>query len=91
MRRETCSFAELQSVCLQTLKQCAGFEMVNEVLVQARENAEGAANWTLAAVRPRVDNNSLRAARGVIDFLQKNYQLDAAEAEAKALAARRRR
>ncbi len=89
MNRETCSFAQLQLVCLRTLKQCQGFEMVNEVLVQPRECTEGAANWTLAAVRPRVDNNSLRAARGAIDFLQKTYQLDAAEAKAES--ARRRR
>ena len=89
MNREICSFAELQTVCLRTLKQCRGFEMVKEVLVQPRQCAEDAANWTLAALRPRVDNNSLRAARGAIDFLQKNYQLDAAEA--KAVAARRRR
>jgi hypothetical protein len=89
MNREICSFAELQSVCLRTLKQCRGFEMVKEVLVQPRQCAEDAANWTLAALRPRVDNNSLRAARGAIDFLQKNYQLDAAEA--KAVAARRHR
>jgi hypothetical protein len=91
MDRETRSFAELQAVCLYTLKRCQGFEMVNEVLVQPRENAEGAANWTLAAVRPRVDNNSLRAARGTIDFLQKTYRLDAAEAAAAAQASRRRR
>jgi hypothetical protein len=89
MNREICSFTELQSVCLRTLKQCRGFEMVNEVLVQPRLCAQHAANWTLAAVRPRVDNNSLRAARGAIDFLQKTYQLDAAEARAEA--ARRRR
>jgi hypothetical protein len=89
MNRETRSFAELQAVCLRALRQCQGFEMVNEVLVQPRENSLGAANWTLAAVRPRVDNNALRAARGTIDFLQKTYWLD--EAEAAAQAARRRR
>ncbi|HEY0235058.1 MAG TPA: hypothetical protein VGC86_08405, partial [Afipia sp.] len=59
------------------------------VLDQPRENCEGAANWTVAAVRPRVDNTSLRAASGAIDFLQKTYQLNAEEA--KAQAARRRR
>ena len=91
MNRETRSFAELQAVCLQTLRQCQGFEMVNEVLVQPREKCLGAANWTLAAVRPRVDNNALRAARGTIDFLQKTYWLDDAEAEAAAQALRRRR
>jgi hypothetical protein len=91
MNRETRSFAELQAVCLRTLRQCHGFEMVNEVLVQPREKCVGAANWTLAAVRPRVDNNALRAARGTIDFLQKTYCLDEAEAEAAAQAMRRRR
>ncbi len=89
MPRESCSFAVLQEVCLRRLKQCEGFEMVKEVLVQPRENPVGAPNWTLAAVRPRVDNNSLRGARGAIDFLQRTYQLD--EAEAKLEAARRRR
>lgn len=91
MNRETRSFAELQAVCLHTLKRCEGFEMVNEVLVQPRENAQGAANWTLAAVRPRVNNNALRAARGTIDFLQKTYRLDEVEAVAAAQASRRRR
>jgi hypothetical protein len=91
MNRETRSFAQLQAVCLHTLKRCQGFEMVNEVLVQPRESAEGFANWTLAAVRPRVENNALRAARGTIDFLQRTYRLDEAEAEAAALASRRRR
>jgi hypothetical protein len=42
-------------------------------------------------VRPRVDNNALRAARGTIDFLQKTYWLDDAEAEAAAQTLRRRR
>lgn len=87
MNRAVCSFAELQSVCLETLKQCDGFELVNEVVVQPRETAGEAANWTLAAVRPRVDNNSLRAARETIDRLQKSYALD--EAEAKAATRRR--
>jgi hypothetical protein len=75
--REVRSCAELQAVCLQTLKQCQGFEQVNEVLVQPRENAEGFANWTLAAVRPRVENRFLRAAGGAIAALQQTYQLSA--------------
>ncbi len=91
MSREIRSFMELQEVCLHTLKQCQGFERVNEVLVQPRETSEGAANWILAAVRPRVDNNALRAARGTIDFLQKTYLLNEAEAAAAAQASRRRR
>jgi hypothetical protein len=89
MTREICSCAELQAVCLQTLKGCEGFEQVNEVLVQPRDCAEGVANWTLAAVRPRVDNKSLRGARGAIDFLQRTYQLNAAEAEASSIRRRR--
>jgi hypothetical protein len=79
MDREIRSCAELQEVCLQTLKQCQGFEQVSEVLVQRRTNAEGFANWTLAAVRPRVDNKCLRAARDTIHFLQQTYQLNASE------------
>jgi len=40
---------------------------------------ESQANWTLAAVRPRVDNKALRAARSMIEWLQQTYQLDGAE------------
>jgi hypothetical protein len=76
-------------VCLQSLKKCAGFEQVNEVIVQPRENAAGVANWTLAAVRPRVDNNALRGARGVIEFLQQNYELNPSDIQI--LTSRRRR
>lgn len=79
--KEICSCVELQIVCLQSLKQCAGFEQVSEIVVQPRENAIGVANWTLAAVRPRVDNNALRGARAVIEFLQRNYELDARDLE----------
>jgi hypothetical protein len=75
IRREVRSSAELQEVCLRTLKQCPGFEQVNEILIQPRDNTEGFANWTLAAVRPRVDNHSLRAARETIGFLQQTYRL----------------
>lgn len=82
MAREIRSCAELQSLCLQTLKQCSGFEHVDEILVQPRERLDGRANWTLAAVRPRVDNRALRAARGTIEFLQKTYALPEAEAPA---------
>ncbi|MGH6835871.1 MAG: hypothetical protein ACREC9_10060 [Methylocella sp.] len=74
------SSAELQEVCLRTLKQCPGFEQVKKVLIQPRDNAEGCANWTVAAVRPRVDNRSLRAARETIGFLQQTYRLIAGEA-----------
>jgi hypothetical protein len=75
LQREVRSSAELQDVCLRTLKQCPGFERVDTILIQPRENAEGAANWTVAAVRPRVDNRSLRGAREMISFLQKTYEL----------------
>ncbi|MGH6801256.1 MAG: hypothetical protein ACRECZ_07575, partial [Methylocella sp.] len=69
------SSAELQEVCLRTLKQCRGFERVNRILIEPRDNAEGSANWTLAAVRPPVDNHSLRAARETIGLLQQTYRL----------------
>jgi hypothetical protein len=75
IRREVRSSAELQEVCLRTLKQCPGFEQVDEILIQPRDNAGGSANWILAAVRPRVDNRSLRAARETIGFLQQTYRL----------------
>jgi hypothetical protein len=75
VQREVRSSAELQEVCLRTLKQCRGFERVNRIVIQPRDNAEDSANWTLAAVRPRVDNRSLRAARETIGLLQQTYRL----------------
>jgi len=71
------------------LKQCDGFDRVHEVLVQPRANPDGLANWTLAAVRPRVDNEVLRGARSVIALLQQTYQLSASDPPA--AQARRRR
>jgi hypothetical protein len=83
IRREVRSSVELQDVCLRTLKQCPGFERVNAILIQPRDNSardksEGAANWTVAAVRPRVDNQVLRGARETIGRLQRTYQLNPA-------------
>lgn len=79
MSREICSSTELQGICLRSLKECPGFEHVNEILIQPRESLEGGTNWTLAAVRPRVSNNVLRAARSTIDTLQQTYELVAAD------------
>ena len=79
MTREVCSSTELQSICLNSLRQCAGFENVCEILIQPRASLEGGTNWTLAAVRPRVDNNVLRAARSTIEMLQTSYALTDAE------------
>jgi hypothetical protein len=73
--REVRSSVELQEVCLRALKKCDGFERVNRILIRPRESAEGSANWTLAAIRPPVDNCSLRAARETIGFLQRTYRL----------------
>jgi hypothetical protein len=86
VRREIRTSAELQEVCLRTLKKCPGFERVDAILIQPRDNSaceksEGAANWTVAAVRPRVDNRSLRGARETIGFLQQTYQLHPAEVQ----------
>jgi hypothetical protein len=75
MTREVCSTSELQTICLQSLKRCEGFEHVHEILIQPREAFEGGTNWTLAAVRPRVANNVLRAARSTIEMLQTSYEL----------------
>jgi hypothetical protein len=75
MTREIRSSAELQSIILQSLKVCPGFADIHEVMIQPREHCEGGTNWTLAAVRPRVDGKVLRGARETIDFLQKSYQL----------------
>jgi hypothetical protein len=77
--REVCSISLLQGICLQSLKQCPGFELVHEILIQPRDSLEGGANWTLAAVRPRVGNQALRAARGMIQMLQTNYELTETE------------
>jgi hypothetical protein len=94
VRREIRTSAELQEVCLRTLKKCPGFERVDAILIQPRDNSacerlEGAANWTLAAVKPRVDNQSLRAARETIGYLQKTYQLHPAEVQMRGSGKRR--
>ena len=86
--REVCSISLLQRVCLQSLRQCPGFELVHEISIQPRDSLEGGPNWTLAAVRPRVGNEALRGARGTIQMLQTNYEL--AEADVLARATRRR-
>ena len=75
MAREVCSCPQLQGICLRSLKSCEGFEHVNEIVIQPRESIEGGTNWTLAAVRPRVANNVLRAARSTIEMLQTSYEL----------------
>jgi hypothetical protein len=88
VRREVRSSAELQEVCLRTLKKCPGFERVDAILIQPRDNIdniEGAANWTVAAVRPRVDNQFLRGARETIGLLQQTYQLNPLEAQARGI------
>lgn len=79
MSKEVCSSTELQGICLRSLKTCPGFEHVNEILIQPREPLAGGTNWTVAAVRPRVSNNVLRAARSTIDTLQRSYELVAGE------------
>ena len=83
MRREICSSVELQGICLRSLKTCPGFEHVSEILIQPRETFGEGTNWTLAAVRPRVSNNVLRAARGTIEMLQTSYELVAGELAAR--------
>jgi hypothetical protein len=75
MRRIARSNVELKAICLRSLKTCPGFERVSEILIQPREPCQGGANWTLAAVRPRVDNDALRGARETIAHLQQSYQL----------------
>ena len=79
MTREVCSSSALQAICLQSLKKVEGFENVVEILIQPRESLVGGTNWTLAAVRPRVDNNTLRSARSTIEMLQMSYALTDAE------------
>ncbi len=79
MVRKICNSAKLQGICLDELKMCPGFEHVSEILIQPRETLEGGTNWTLAAVRPRVSNTVLRAARSKIEMLQTSYELPAAE------------
>jgi hypothetical protein len=79
MTRETRSCTELQAIILQSLKVCEGFEDIHEVSIQPRDHYEGGTNWTLAAVRPRVDGKILRNARETINYLQRSYELDAAD------------
>lgn len=86
MHRVVRSSVELQAICLRRLKACPGFERVNEILIQPRTVHAGGANWTLAAVRPRVDNDALRGARETIDHLQRSYQLAAGEPRGENLA-----
>ena len=83
MKREVCSSAELQGICLRALRACSGFEHVSEILIQPREILGGGTNWTLAAVRPRVSNNVLRAARSTIETLQSTYELMAGDISAR--------
>ena len=80
MTRKICNSIQLQGICLDKLKACDGFENVSEILIQPRETLEGGTNWTLAAVRPRVPNTVLRAARSTIEMLQTTYELTASEA-----------
>lgn len=80
MARKICNSVQLQGICLDKLKTCDGFENVSEILIQPRETLEGGTNWTLAAVRPRVPNTVLRAARSTIEMLQTSYELNAADA-----------
>lgn len=75
MLRMLKSRAELQEICLKRLKTCAGFEPVTEIIVVPREPLTGGANWSVASIRPRVDNGVLRGARETIDQLQQSYQL----------------
>jgi hypothetical protein len=80
MTRETRSSSELQAIILQSLKVCPGFEDIHEVMIQPREqHCEGGTNWTLAAVRPRVEGKVLRGARDTISYLQHSYELDQAD------------
>jgi hypothetical protein len=90
MRRVIRSNTELQAICLRSLKACPGFERVSEILIQPRTAHAGGANWTLAAVRPRVDNEALRGARSIIDRLQRSYQLSAIDPPADGIAINRR-
>ncbi len=80
--RQTCTSEKLQAICLESLRICPGFERVDEIVIQPRVTIEGGANWTLAAVRPRVDNKVLRSARETIESLRESYELDEACAAA---------
>jgi hypothetical protein len=79
MTRESRSSTELQAIILESLKGCPGFEEIHEVMIQPRDHCEGGTNWTLAAVRPRVEGKVLRNARETITFLQRSYELDQAD------------
>jgi hypothetical protein len=76
---KTCS--ELSAICLRTLRTCPGFDMVKEVVVRPKDIAVrdsgnvSAPNWIVAAIRPRVDNQSLRGAQETIRYLRAQYQM----------------
>ena len=75
MPRELRSQAELREICLRALRRKAGFEKIDDILIQPRDASCGGTNWMLAGFRPRVDNTALRGARDVIDHLRRSYQL----------------
>jgi hypothetical protein len=76
---KTCS--ELNAICLRTLRTCPGFALVKEVVVRPKDTAirdrgnVSAPNWLVAAIRPRVNNQSLRVAQEMIRYLQAQYQM----------------
>jgi hypothetical protein len=75
--------SELEAICLQTLRACPGFEMVKEIVVRSNDVtkrddgtiSDRTTNWIIAAVKPRVDNQSLRGAQETIRYLQTQYQM----------------
>ena len=82
MPRELRSQAELCEICLRILRRQAGFEDIGDILIRPCPPEGDGANWAFAGFRPRVDNSTLRRARGVIDRLRSSYQLRAEAAQA---------
>jgi hypothetical protein len=74
MAKQAITADQLQRICFEALKGRSGFESLNRIEIRARTPVEGGANWTFAP-HPRVDTTALRAAREVIEELQRSYEL----------------
>jgi hypothetical protein len=76
MAKQAKTADQLQRICFEALKNVSGFELLSRIEIRARTPVEGGANWILAP-HPRVDTAALRAAREVIEGLQRSYELAA--------------
>ena len=78
-QRDICGLNELEAICRNALRETEGFGSIEKVVVMLRagELVEGTANWMIGHIVPRPPNAVLRAARPVIEDLQRSYSLAA--------------